>query len=210
MIADRSTRWGALTWVLLLLPILVEIPVALAWDQPPYDPVHLTISDLGATTCTTIDYPEGPVAVCSPLHGLMNAATVLGGVLLGVGGVLLRRLAPSGWKRAAFPVLLVVSGLSWLAAALVPVDVDLALHVILALPAFLTYPVALLLVDRGPGPLLRVRRSARWVAVFCLVATLVTLLAPLAGLPLGLIERLALYPVLLWSIVVGAAVLREA
>lgn len=201
---------GALAWALLVLTILVEIPVALAWEQPPYDPVDLTVSDLGATTCTTLAYPSGPVAVCSPLHVLMNTVTALGGVCLGVGGVLLRSLAAAGLRRWCFVALLLVSAASWAGAAVVPVDVDLGLHAVVALPAFFTQAAALLLVRPGVGRGQGWRRAARWVGLLALVATLVTVLAQGLGLPLGLVERLALYPAVLWFVGAGVLVLTEA
>lgn len=203
------TAVGALAWTLMIVTVLVEIPVAVAWEQPPYDPVDLTVSDLGATTCTTLAYPSGPVAVCSPLHPLMNTVTALGGALLGVGGVLLRGLAPKGARRSIFVGLLAVSALSWVGAAVVSVDVDLGLHALVALPAFLTQAVALLLVRRDPGPWSGWRRAARWVGLFALGATLLTVMVQALDLPLGLIERLALYPPVLWFAVTGALLLVE-
>lgn len=189
---------GGLLWSLVALTIVVEVPVALAWTTP-YDPIVLTISDLGATTCTTLDYPGGPVDVCSPLHALMNTVTAVGGVLVGVGALLLRRSITRGAAGVVFAMLMVLSALSWVGAALIPVDEDLALHALVALPAFLAQNLALLLVTRaGDGPCPGWRDAARWVALFGLAATLLTLGAQAWGLPLGLVERVALYPSVLW------------
>lgn len=204
------SRVGAVTWTLLLLPILVEIPVALAWEQPTYNPIELTVSDLGATTCGTVAYPSGPVPVCSPLHSWMNASTVLGGVCLGVGGVLLRQLAVGGVRRWVFVTLLLVSALSWVGAAAVPVDVDLELHATVALPAFFTQALALMLVRRDAGSLLRWRRCALWIGILVLLATVATVVAQGLDLPLGLIERLALYPAVAWFIGVGLLTLADS
>lgn len=204
-----GTVLGATPWLLMVLTLLVEIPVAMAF-KPSYDPVHLTISDLGATTCTVLSYPKGPVAVCSPLHSLLNLTHAFGGVALGAGGVLLRGLAPPGWRRVGFVALMVATGASWLAAVLVPVDLDLTWHALVALPAFLTAPTALLLVngDQMPGPWWR--RSARWIGVGALVITIAMLPAQALNLPLGLIERIALYPVVLWFSGTGACVLLQS
>ena len=68
--------------------------LALAAVVGPYSLVDNTISDLGATACTDIAYPRGPVPVCSPRHGLVNAGFVVGGLLLVVGAVAVRRLLP--------------------------------------------------------------------------------------------------------------------
>lgn len=130
----HAAKLGGVFWSLLILTIVAELPVALAWD-PPYDPLALTISDFGATRCTTIDYPSGPVPVCSPLHVLMNAATAAGGVLLGVGALLLRRQITWGGAGVVFIALMTISSLSWLGAALAPVNEDLTLHALVSLPA---------------------------------------------------------------------------
>lgn len=205
-----TRRAGGLLWGLLVLTILVEVPVALAWE-PAYDPIELTVSDLGATTCTVLDYPGGPVAVCSPWHALMNVVTILGGLALTAGGLLLRRLAQAGWRRMGFVLLIVLSGASWVAAGLVPVDRDLALHTVVALPAFIAQSVALLLVRREPGgPAGSWARAAAWVGALGLVATATLMLAQAIGLPLGLIERIALYPVVIWYAVAGWRIVGSA
>lgn len=204
--AQLRERMGGLAWLLPVLAVAVEVPAAMAWQPAPYDPLGLTISDLGATTCTVLDYPKGPVSVCSPLHGLVNAVTILGGIAILVGGVLLRRLAAPGLRRRAFVTLLVVTGLSWAGAAAVPVDRDLDVHALLALPTFLTHGLALLLIDREPGPGRRWRRMARWIGWWGVLGTVLLLVAQQLGLPVGLVERATLYPVVVYSAVLGLTI----
>ncbi|WP_117215592.1 DUF998 domain-containing protein [Allorhizocola rhizosphaerae] len=182
-------------WFVQPLYVVSEFVTA-AKVTAPYSFVDNTISDLSAATCTTVDYPHGPVPVCSPWHGLMNASFVVFGLLLLVGAVLLRRTLPSGVAATVSVVLWVVSGLSSIGTGLVPLDRDLALHSLLSLPVFLAQPVAIITL----GVALRGRQRA-----LALVVGVVSLVGTVAFLALtgsaefgGLAERLALWPGYLW------------
>lgn len=118
----RSIPWvwvGVWMWLVQPLYLVLEL-AAVAAFRAPYSLLANTISDLGSTTCTTIAYPLGPVPVCSPAHGLVNAAFVVFGLLTGVGAVLLRPRLPPGRLVAAATVLWVVAGVSSVATGLVP------------------------------------------------------------------------------------------
>jgi hypothetical membrane protein len=138
-----SARAGALMWVVQPLYIVCEL-VAAAAATAPYSLVDNTISDLGATTCTTIAYPYGDVAVCSPLNLVVNGAFVVFGVLMALGALLLRSWLPQGAAATTAVVLWVITGLSSIATGLVPLDRNLDLHSLVALPALVAQPLALL------------------------------------------------------------------
>jgi hypothetical membrane protein len=94
--ADRNestvrVRVGAWLWILQLATLAAELTTVAA-VQAPYDLARNTISDLGVASCTTVAHPLGPVAVCSPLHTVLNASLVLAGLATGSGAVLL-------WQR---------------------------------------------------------------------------------------------------------------
>jgi hypothetical membrane protein len=195
-------------WLVQPLYILCEL-VAAAAATAPYSLMNNTISDLGATTCTTIAYPYGDIPVCSPLHALVNGAFVLFGLLMALGAVLLRGWLPRGAAATTVVVLWVITGLSSIATGLVPLDRDLGLHTIVALPAFVTQSLALLLtahvLRHRPGQW----RSALLAGVLSIVG-LVVFLARTGSADLGgLFERLALWPGYLWLPVLAVAVLRE-
>jgi hypothetical membrane protein len=200
-------RVGALMWLVQPLYIVCEL-IAAAASTAPYSLLDNTISDLGATTCTTIAYPYGDVPVCSPLNLLANGAVVAFGLLLAVGAVLLRGWFPRGAAATTAVVLWVVTGLSSIAAGLVPLDRDLELHALVALPAFVTQFLALFVTAyvlrhrRGPS------RAALLAGTISL-AGLVVFLARTGSAELGgLFERLALWPGYLWMPVLAVVVLR--
>lgn len=196
-------RPRASAWLAQPLYIVTEL-LAAGESRVPYSLVDQTISDLGATTCTSIDYPYGPVAVCSPWHLLVNGGLVLFGALLALGAVLLRPVLPRRRLALAATVAWVVAGLSSVATGLVPLDRDLTLHALVALPALLAQPTALRLLAGSLGR--ATPRTARLTAlvglasVVGLVAFLVTSTSPRLG---GLWERLAFWPTYLWLPVVA-------
>ncbi len=196
-------------WLLQPLYLIAELAAAAA-TTAPYRLVQNTVSDLGATTCTTVAYPAGPVAVCSPWHPLLNSAVLVSGVLGAVGGVLLwRLLVPGAWARTAATAYCVM-GIGGVGVALVPLDVDLPLHSLAALPALLVQPVAL----PATGAALRASGlpGARWVLLAGAVsaAGLGLFVAALyVGVGVGLTERLVLWPAYLVAPLVGAALGRR-
>lgn len=203
-------RHRAAVTLLLLSPlaIVAELAVAAAvWasGSAPYDLVANTMSDLGATTCTIVDYPHGAVPVCSPWHGFMNASFAVLGLALAAGMVLLRPALPRRRLVDAAIACWVVAGLSSVGTALVPLDVDLELHVLVSAPAFLAQPVALALT--GWAVRARHPRLGRWgvaLGVVCLVAGALVfgLVWSEAG---GLLERVALWPGFVWPAALALA-----
>src|SRR5699024_5678785 len=92
---------GVLLWIVQPLYLVAELVTA-AKVSASYSFIDNTISDLGATTCTTIDYAYGPVPVCSSWHALMNGVFIVFGLFLVVGTILIRRLLPNGpWTTTA-------------------------------------------------------------------------------------------------------------
>ena len=200
---------GVLAWLAQPLYVVAEL-VAAAGSRVPYSLIDQTISDLGVTTCTSIDYPYGPVEVCSPWHALVNGALVVVGALLAVGAVLLRRFLPRRRSTTVSTVLWVVAGASSIATGFVPLDHGVGLHALVALPALLAQPVALVLLAaalRPAAPRLAGGTAVAGVAsVVGLVAFLVFATRPELG---GVWERLAFWPTYLWLPVVAAILLRQ-
>lgn len=196
------------------LTILAEIVAAFV-VRAPYSFAHNTISDLGATTCTDIAYPYGPVPVCSPLHTLVNGSFILFGALLAIGAIAVFPLLPKGFGRVAGVALLVVAGLSSLASGLIPLDIDIVGHSLVSLPVFLAQPLALVVL----GVVLRrsALTGARALSQAGIVAGAIGLIAgtvflgwidlPAHG---GTLERLALWPGSLWFAALAAALTRKA
>lgn len=200
---------GASAWLVQPLYIAAELAAAAA-SSAPYSALDQTISDLGATSCTSIDYPYGPVDVCSPWHPLVNTSFVVFGVLLALGALLLRRFLPRPRLAMASTALWVIAGLSSVATGFVPVDRDLAGHSLVALPSLVAMPIALVLLAAGLG-----RTSRRLAAATATVGLaslagsvifLATSMSPELG---GVWERLSFWPTYLWLPVVATVLLRR-
>lgn len=203
----RRLGLGALMMGVQPLYLAVELLVAAAVTAP-YSLANNTISDLGATTCTTVDYPFGPVAVCSPLHALMNSSFVIFSVLLAVGALLLRRWLGSGRLATTSVTLWIVSSLSSVATGLVPLDQHLELHTLVSFPVFVTQPVAMLTTA------LVLRQRHRRLAGSGIALAAISLVAAVVFLGTnselgGLLERLTLWPSFLWLPFLAVAVARD-
>ncbi|WP_082500402.1 DUF998 domain-containing protein [Nocardioides sp. Leaf285] len=194
--AHAAARWGAFALLVRPAYIVTEFIVAAA-TTGGYSFVADSVSRLGEIGCTA--------AYCSPRHELMNLSFVGFGLLLAVGALLLVRSL--GWWVTA---LLVVSGLSSVATGLAPLDRDATLHALAATPLFVAQPVAMLAL--GARLLRREPRLARGV----LTTGAVTAAAALAfilsgeGTISGLLERLALWPVLVALAVVAWTRMRRS
>ena len=156
----RARGIGALLWLVQPLYLVCEL-IAFAVVAAPYSLLHNTMSELGAVTCGDLSAGGVRIPVCSPAHPFYNAATVIFGAALLVGAVLLIKVSASRLHRIAC-VLWAIAGASTLAVGLVPLDVDLGLHVLVAWPSFLCQPVALLL---HAAMLLRGGRRWAWLLI---------------------------------------------
>ncbi|WP_425339350.1 DUF998 domain-containing protein [Brevibacterium marinum] len=205
---SRRRTVGAVLWILQPLCIVAEL-IAVSQVRTPYSMMDSTMSEAGASTCRTIVYAAGSVPVCSPLGWLMNAATVASGVAVIIGVFLLRPWMPAGWVRACATILTVFSGLSMVGTGIVPVDLDLNLHILVAVPQFLTFPLMLLLIGMVVRKQSRVAAFAGLLGgIICLAGALAFMLRlnePHGG---GLLERIALWPWFLTLSVLGYSLFR--
>ena len=204
----RRVRVGAVLFVLGTVQFFVaHVVVQRAWPTP-YRWTANYLSDLGAVTCGGLP-GDG---VCSPLHAVMNSAFLLQGVLL-ISGTLLTAAAwtPSTGRRV-WQGLVVASGVSWVVVGLAPEDVARTTHAAGALPGFVVSNVALLVA--GASTSTRVHRVCRRAATVLGVVGVsgFALLAVASRGPDGLVgvgaaERVVVFPLQVWAVVVGVALL---
>ncbi|MEV7971977.1 DUF998 domain-containing protein [Cellulomonas sp. NPDC089187] len=195
---SRQTRIGGLLWVSVIQYFVLLLVVRSAWTLP-YDPLTYAISDLGAATCGEFAGRQ----VCSPWHALAQASWVLAGATLATGAVLTRHVFGSRSGTG----LLVLSGLGEIGVGLFPEDVS-AWHVPCALMAVGCGLLGVLLLGRGvrerPG-----LRALGWAGVATgtvgLAALVVTVAFPRHLF--GLVERIGVYPILLWFLAAGVTIL---
>ncbi len=190
---------GAFCWLVQPLYIAAELLVA-AGASATYSLRDNTISDLGSIGCTP--------ALCSPWHPAMNTAFVVFSLLRVAGAMLLlRSWSPGRWATTA-TVVWVVSGLFSAAIGFVPVDQHPSLHVLVAVPVFVTQPLAVLATALAfKGTHHGLTASGVMVGLGGLVGAGAFL--AVSGGPhwVGFWERFALWPAYPWLAVVGAVVL---
>lgn len=200
-------RLGLICWAVQPLYLAVEL-IAAAVSRAPYSLLHNTISDLGATTCTTVSYPSQEVPVCSPANVAVNASFVLFGLSMAAGAVLLRSRFPRGGLSTAAIATWVTAGLSSVGSGLIPLDQRLELHALVSAPGIVLSGAAVILMG---VTLARSWSRAWWIA------TAVGALSAAAGLLLirlevqwgGLIERVALWPSFAACLAVAMAIHRR-
>ena len=209
--ADRAIVLGAVAWVSSIQFFVTQWVVQSAWTAP-FSLARNYISDLGNTTCGP--FPSGPgMLVCSPWHAGMNASFVVVGLTVVLGAALLRdafrptRLSWWGLALVAF------AGLGFVLVGLFPEDVSFPPHRLGAALQFICGNLGQVVLGAAmPG----FRRGKGW-AVYSIASGLVGMSATALfasghslGLGIGGMERLAAYPLPVWTIVMGIAVIRRA
>ncbi|MGH7911821.1 MAG: DUF998 domain-containing protein [Candidatus Dormibacteraceae bacterium] len=202
----RVQRWAGVLWLAIVQWFVVQGIVQLAWPHP-YSAVRNAISDLGRLSC-------GP-QLCSPWHDLMNASFVALGLCMAAGAVAAEASSPrvSRLSRAGAAVL-ALAGLGVILVGLVPEDTIAWLHMLGAGLAIVGGNAGTLLT----GILLWRAGRLRWVGMLgCAAGVLGALFVGLLAVSLlsgalfdvqGLLERGAVYPLLLAMIVSGGALVR--
>src|SRR5699024_5528422 len=170
----KRVRVGAVMLAIQPLYILAELLAAGAVTAP-HSLLHNTISDLGATTCTTIDYTVGAVDVCSPWHLVINGAFIVFGALLAVGIYLVRDWFQPARMGTAAVVLWIVSGLSSIGTGLMPLEQALEIHALVSLPVIIAQPLALILSGVVLGKRCGIASCAFVAGAVSVVATIIFL-----------------------------------
>jgi hypothetical membrane protein len=206
-----GARIGGLAFIVGAAQFLLLNAVAQAAWTTPYSWADNTISDLGVVTCGMFD-EEFPRYLCSPWHALVNTSMVLQGLLLAAGVLLTTRGWGRGVRARAAQTLLVLAAAGYVLAGVWPADVDLERHV---LGAFLIMIVGNLgLVLAGFLPRASVVGRARWftvtIGLIALAATWLHLQRHFGPLGLGGSERIAVFALHAWTLVVGARFLSSS
>ncbi|GIG91075.1 DUF998 domain-containing protein [Plantactinospora endophytica] len=208
----RTARIGALCWIVATpLFLAANVVVGLRWSGPAFSWAEHNISDLGNVTCG-IWNSSRPRYVCSPWHDAMNATVLLTALLLAAGTLLTWRVAGSGRRVRAVQSLLLLAAIGYALAGVFPADVDENLHVLGALLIMGFGNLGLLLAALAPGstPLGRLRARTLALALTALAGTTLFFAQQGLGLGVGGMERVAVFPLLLWTCAVGITLLRPA
>ena len=207
---DRAILNGALAWISSIQFFAAQVVVQAAWTTP-FDLAKNYISDLGNTACAP--WPAGSGSyVCSPWHAAMNASFLLIGVTVVLGVVLLRSAFRPSMLRNVGLALVGIAGLGFVLVGRFPENVNFPPHRLGATLQFVCGNFGQVVLG---FPLLALRRGRRW-GVFSIASGVVGVLATALfasghylGLGIGGMERLAAYPLPLWTIVIGVALARQ-
>lgn len=206
----QPLRAGAIAWVLAVQFFITQVVAATAWTRA-FSLKNDYISDLGNTVCGA--YPTGSThMVCSPWHLAMNTSFMVLGVTMIIGAILTRNAFPPGWVRSLAVVLFTLAGLGVFVVGLYPENTDNARHVLGAGLNFTAGNIAMITF----GLALAQRPSYRglltvfslFAGTLGLAATLLFVSGHFLGIGLGGMERVAAYPMTVWQIVMGVALLR--
>jgi hypothetical membrane protein len=205
---------AACAFILGALVFLVgETAAAQAWSDPGYSYLGNFISDLGNPQCGPYD---GRI-VCSPLHWLMNGAFLGQGLLYGC-AVWLAGRALEGRSRTAMRWIGPVTVAGYVLTGVVHSSPEATENGTL----WLHYSGATLAILGGNVTAILFSRQWRRLRVPALVGSggivlgvlgivaAFTWLATIGKVPPGGLERLAVYPFLLWQVVFGGFLLHAA
>ena len=200
----KKTALGALLWLFCLQYFLAEA-IAIAGWRGVYSLSQNYISDLGAVHC---DASGGFGAICSPLHGLMNASFELQGLLILGGAMLTAPLFPRGKLFLIALALIGASGFGVFFVGFAPEDYWPGLHYLAAAENLVCDNAGMAVLGAA-----MVVRSAptRLPGALAFSAGALGLLGVILlgrgvyfGLGVGVIERIAAYPFPLAIAAVGA------
>jgi hypothetical membrane protein len=181
----RTPPWlGAGWWALCFQFFVAEQIARMRW--PGHYSMRMNwISDLGAAN--------------SPLHWVMNGSFVLQGVLISVGAILMRRLFPAKWSYRVALLLFLVSGAGVLVVGLVPEDGVVQVHRLAALVHLGAGNLAMILIGLAMVAGAARVRFRGWITLLAGLVGLTALVAlGLGEKDVGIVERLAAYPLTLW------------
>lgn len=207
---DRRPRIAATVLLFGFVYLAFEFIAAMAWIDPPYDWARNFISDVGFSDCAIVDGDR----ICSPLHPLMNAGFMVQGTVFTVGSILVSGFMVIGRaSRIVVRSLLVASGVGTFFVGVFHQSLALSdaglngLHVLAAFLAIGPGNLGILLLGILVIPQLEWRGYGIAIAAIGsigAVSAVLLLLRVDLGLGIGLIERIAVYPLNAWT--VGTAI----
>ena len=207
-----SIRAGAIAWIVAVQFFVTQVVVASAWSRP-FSLRLDYISDLGNTACGP--YPAGSThLVCSPWHAAMNLSFIVLGITMIVGARLTRSVFPAGWVRSVAVSLFAMAGVGVIVVGIHPENTDNARQVVGAGVNFVAGNIAMIVyglaLAQQPHRHRRLMQFSIFAGTLGMLATLLFVTGQFMGIGLGGMERVAAYPMTVWQIVAGLALLRSA
>jgi hypothetical membrane protein len=201
--AVKQDWLGPVLWISSIQYFIVQLIVISAWTVP-HSWANNFISDLGNTECGIY----AGLAVCSPLHVLMNLSFITFGVTMLLGAVLLvRRFTRTKFPVAAFG-LMMAAGFGTVLVGLFPENTISWLHMFGAILGLGVGNLSVLLIGIS---LKDIHPALRAYTIVSGVVSLIAFVLFATGIHLELgrggMERMISYPFTVWMIVFGLCAL---
>lgn len=196
---NRHPFVGPVFWIASVQYFIVQLIVIAAWTVP-HSWKNNYISDLGNTMCGTYN----GLAVCSPLHPLMNLSFIVFGTTILLGSILIYTEFKRTKLSAVAFTLMGLSGIGTVLVGLFPENTIEPLHSIGAFFGLVIGNVAIVMIGIA---LVEVRSIFCYYTVLSgtisLVAFVLFYTENYFGLGVGGMERLVSYPFTLWMFLFG-------
>lgn len=190
--------------VIQLATIAAELVTASAFE-PSYNWVKNTISELGVAPCTTDFDAREHVEACSPLADVMNVSMMVSGLALLLLAISLRH---SRGFAGVPGILWIIAGVGSIVTGFVTLDTSPVAHQLVSMPLFFGGPLAIL---TGAFQLQgRPRTTGIALGVCALVLGVVFSTSDLVYGFGGIVERLVIWPSLVWVVYLTFAARRAA
>lgn len=195
----KSDWLGPVLWISSIQYFIIQLIVISAWTVP-HSWSDNFISDLGNTECGTY----AGLAVCSPLHTLMNVSFVTFGVTMLAGAVLLARHFSKTKLSSTGFCLMVLAGVGTIFVGVFPENTIDWMHMFGAILGLGVGNLSVLLLGIG---LREIHPALRTYTIASGVVSLSAFILFASGIYLELgrggMERMVSYPFTVWMIVFG-------
>ncbi|WP_161606112.1 DUF998 domain-containing protein [Microlunatus speluncae] len=207
---------GGCCWIAAGLLMVAELIAAVGWaglaSYDRFEPWRITISDLGATGCAV---PDSRYVDCSPFHPVLDLTLIMVGLLIIAGGLLSVVEGGPRWPVRIARGLLVVCGLLVSAQGIIPPWNAYGPESVALAGGTTAGALAITLLIAIRRPEISPRRVLRVLGLIGLLGGLVFLGLVVADPPRvlsrvgGVLERIAVYPVLAGLILLGVRQVRR-
>ncbi len=204
---SNSLKVGGICLIMTVEYFFAQIIAQLAW--PGFSISQLDVSALGVTVCGPFTDPTTYITIqaCSPLHAVMNGGFILLGALTIAGLYFARSYWPKRKLSTVGISFIVLGGFGEILSGMFPGNINVPLHATGALLHWVVGGIGILLIGFA-------LRKTNWkmsmVSFACAALSLIGFFLygsqTYLGLGRGGMERLTAYPLTIWLVVIGVAI----
>ncbi|WP_373568353.1 DUF998 domain-containing protein [Lysinibacillus fusiformis] len=190
-----SKKIGIVSWIVTILYFVIE-PIFIMTSLVPYNMMQQAMSDLGVTTCGKYTYAIAPHEICSPYHFWMNVLFIVNGLSFSVGVLYLSQYLEKNLINKLATVCILIFALGNIVSGVIPADVHLFWHSILAQIGLMTVLIGMGIYAKS------LVKGKHWTYANLLVLIALLILIGLLfflPLPAGLLQRLFYGVIFVWG-----------